>query len=537
MDILKGIESARSIKSDDNAIVQEILRQNPEKRARVELAISRGANATDIVNEIIKQNKLSSQSSGSVIEQNINRSQSEETMTPEPKKQTFLGNVGRFFTGKTQQFADTLGAAASVIDPKTKKLREEAINSTNNQVDSYLAMAKNETDKDRKDKLLKAAMSLADTEDIDIFNRPEYQKTAKQIYGEGLGVATEILGWGKVSGILKGAKGVTAAKTILKSVATGTVIGASTSTAEAMTQNKSTKDIVTSGLIGTAIGAGTGAAGGYIAGKLSSKLGSRSAVKLVSPRLTSKGKSAAYQAGKATERSLLRAEKIAPNKAEKELANLAQDINLKTGKTSSNVAKANKEIVREAEALKKILKDKGAIYNKNNVKGALNKMKSDKTIDLIEPEIKVYDKMIAKFNKLVENSKNKGLDGLLELRQKFDKQLLEANPNIFNNKNTGAYRALKGVRDAVNGYINKQAGDDIVSASLKKQTGLYRIISNISDKQAFGKTKLKSSVVGGIRKKYGGKVAATGAAALGINWLGKKFSSNSSSNSSYTPRQ
>ena len=67
---------------------------------------------------------------------------------------------------------------------------------------------------------------------------------------------------------------------------------------------------------------------------------------------------------------------------------------------------------------------------KNNVKGILNKMKTEKTVDLIDPEVRVYDKMV-KFNKMVDSKQNKGLDGLLELRQDFDAWAKSNTPTIF----------------------------------------------------------------------------------------------------------
>ena len=166
MSIINSIETARNAKLNDDLILREIANQNPQKKSVFEQAVSRGANSTDILNELINQNK---NVNSSFLDRGIAEQQSDNIVKEAPvEKQGFLNRVGKFFTGSTQKFADTLGTAASVIDPKTKKLREETLESAQSQADNYLQMAKNETDKEKKDKFLKAAAYLADTEDIDI---------------------------------------------------------------------------------------------------------------------------------------------------------------------------------------------------------------------------------------------------------------------------------------------------------------------------------------------------------------------------------
>lgn len=532
MSIINSIETARRAKINDDAILSEIVKQNPSKATVFEQAKKRGASSSDIINEVIKQN--SGLEKTSIIEQNLTN----KVSAPQPaeeKKDSLLSKVGKFFTGATQKFTETLGTAASVIDPTTKKLREETISSAQNQSDQYLKMAQSETDKDKKDKLLKAASYLADTEDIDIYNNPEYQKTAKQIYGEAIGVAAETLGWGKIGNIAKTVKASTVLPTVLKSAGTGAVLGGVTSTAKAMEENKSTEDIIKSSATGTVVGGITGGALGYGANKLFGKIGEKQATKLVSAPITKKSKELAYRTGRASEASFLKSEKILPTKSEQELGKLAQDVGLKIGKNKSNISKVNTAIEKEAEGLKQLLKETGAVYNKNNVKGQLNKMKSEVSEDLVDSEVKVYDKMVAKFNKMVEASDNKGLDGLLEVRQKFDQWLQSNNPNIFINKQGGVYRASKAVRESVNGYINKKVKNDIVVRSLKKQTDLYKIRENISKKSAGGGVKLKSSTIKKIGKKLLPAALYGGATALGVKAVSGGGKQSISNYSSYLP--
>ena len=388
-------------------------------------------------------------------------------------------------------------------------------------------MAKNETDKEKKDKLLKAAAYLADTEGVDIFNRPEYQKTAKQVYGEAIGVAAETLGWGKVGNIAKTVKASTVAQTAIRAAKTGSILNATTSTGSAMAENKSIVDILKSGVTGALTGAIFGGATGALAGKIGGKISNKSATKLASKRLSSKEKVLAYKTGRAKEATLLRSEKVIPTQKEKELGKLAQEIGLK-GNTQKDINKINKAIEQEAKALKKTLKESGAIYNKNNVKGVLNKMKKDKTIDLIEPEVKVYEKMIKKFNKMVDSKKNKGIDGLLELRQEFDKWAKSNSPTIFTNKRGGAYRAVSSVRDAVNTYIDKNVKG--TASSLAKQRDLYTILDNISEKAVKGSTKLKPSKIKVATKK----LFPWAGGAVGLEILRRTISGNSNKSNTYS---
>lgn len=529
MSILTSIETARKAGIKDDAILNQIMAQNPERANSFETAINRGAKASDIVNEIIKQNQGKEAINRSGLDKMIEQKNiaKEEPVEPVKEKKSFLKKAGEFFTGSTQKFAETLGTAASVIDPKTKKLREEALTSTQSQVDNYLKMAQNETDKEKKDKLLKAAMYLSDTEDIDIYNNPEYQKTAKQVYGEAIGVAAETLGWGKVGNIAKTVKASTVAQTAIKATKTGAILGATTSAGSAMAENKSTDDILKSVGTGALTGAIIGGATGALAGKIGGKISNKSATKLASKRLSGKEKVLAYKTGRAKEATLLRSEKVIPTQKEKELGKLAQEIGLK-GNTQKDINKINKAIEQEAKALKKTLKESGAIYNKNNVKGVLNKMKKDKTIDLIEPEVKVYEKMIKKFNKMVDSKKNKGIDGLLELRQEFDKWAKSNSPTIFTNKRGGAYRAVSSVRDAVNTYIDKNVKG--TASSLAKQRDLYTILDNISEKAAKGLTKLKPSKIKVSTKK----LFPWAGGAAGLEILRRTISGNSGKSNTYS---
>lgn len=212
------------------------------------------------------------------------------SLPPAPEKTPFLTKASDFLVGAEKGFANTIGTAMSVIDPQTQNMRNETLANNQKQVDNYISMAKYEPDKKRKSNLLKAAQSLADTSNIDIYNNPEYQKTAKQIIGEAAGTTLDILTAGSYSkaGLL-GEKALTtglekslpsAAKALVavpklttkqmvgQGVKIGAPLGMAYGASGAMQNNEDLGGIVKSSLIGGATGGVLGGATGFVAGKM-----------------------------------------------------------------------------------------------------------------------------------------------------------------------------------------------------------------------------------------------------------------------------
>jgi hypothetical protein len=190
------------------------------------------------------------------------------------KKKSTLRKVGDFFfTRGVQRFVETLGTAASTTDPVTTKMREETLTKTNEQVDLLLKQAQKTEDKEQKKRILEATRELAETKGVDIFNRPEYQKTAKQIFGEALETGLEItsfgtFGAGKIPTALKVLK---PGQKILQNATTGAKYGSAFGTlfgaSEALQEDKGALEIAGAGLVGGAFGGiGGGLLGGVIAG-------------------------------------------------------------------------------------------------------------------------------------------------------------------------------------------------------------------------------------------------------------------------------
>jgi hypothetical protein len=154
----------------------------------------------------------------------MNLSKKNTQPTPAPKQGLLskIGNgivngakaVGGFLTSSEQAFGNTLGTAASVVDPVTNNLRNQTISQGQTQTENYLKLASQETDPTKKKQLLSAAMKSAPTDKVDIFNNPDYQKTAGEILGEGAGTALDIASIGSYG---EAAKGAEAGKLLVKS--------------------------------------------------------------------------------------------------------------------------------------------------------------------------------------------------------------------------------------------------------------------------------------------------------------------------------
>lgn len=175
--------------------------------------------------------------------------------------------VANVFTGSSQKFGNTLGTAASVVSPEVNRQRDATLAQNQAQIDNYLKLARETEDKARKERFLKAAQALGKDSNIDVFNNPEYQKTAKQVFGEALGTVSE-MAVGSFAG--KAVAGKTAVKAGLKEAAKDTLINLTAPSlaygvATGMQADKDlggiAKEALVSGAVGTGLGLGLQAVG------------------------------------------------------------------------------------------------------------------------------------------------------------------------------------------------------------------------------------------------------------------------------------
>ena len=368
------------------------------------------------------------------------------------KKKSTLRKVGDFFTKGTQKFAQTLGTAASVVDPKTKKLREETIAKTNEQVDLLLQQARKETDKDKAKRILEATRKLAETEGVDIFNRPEYQKTAKQVLGEALETGLEIASFGTFGAgqIPTALKVLKPGQKILKSTVSGAKVGAGFGglfgVSEALQQDKSGLQIAGAGLLGPGTG---GLFGGLLGGTVTGGTQGINAIISRASKLTNQGKKllgeTAYNKLLQTSRDLV---KMSPTASKNEakwnkntpefLANefIIDEKTLKPksilqlidsdGRRLENTEAINalrKKYNEESRAFNSLLKDSGEYVSLNNFK-----TKSLNSLDDLKWRGADYDDAVRQLNREInaysKNFKDRGIvdgDDLLIKIDDFNK--------------------------------------------------------------------------------------------------------------------
>ena len=187
-----------------------------------------------------------------------------------------LNKVTDFFFGNTKKLGETFGTALSVNDEEVTKQREGALTSEGEAESNILKLIQQA--KTQSPEMAKRTMDnvkrMSEEAGVDIFNNPEYQKTAKQVYGEALGTLGETLQFSSFGS--KGAKSFSRFKdvptiakplTVGKDIAKGAKIGAGYGGAfgagfgvsNAMQEDKSLGDIAKAGLTEGAIGLGAGA--------------------------------------------------------------------------------------------------------------------------------------------------------------------------------------------------------------------------------------------------------------------------------------
>ena len=209
---------------------------------------------------------------------------------PKMKTEEQQKNFGRkafdFFTKSEQAFGKTLGGAIATGSKDVKGAQKSAVELSD--ISQRLGKMIVEQKKLGKDTTRLEKQWKENTgKSFDLGEIiPETKKTAKQIYGEGLGVATDIVGYGSlkrkgaeilkkpVSGLLNGAWA--GAKTGAKA---GAGFGGVQGISRAMQEDKSTGEIIGAGFGGAAIGAAAGGALGGITGGVGGAINKKREIK------------------------------------------------------------------------------------------------------------------------------------------------------------------------------------------------------------------------------------------------------------------
>jgi len=184
-----------------------------------------------------------------------------------PQEEKGIGRkIFDFFTKSEQAFGDTLGqtfASRGIASDITDKATQDLITSGNR----LITMASSEQDPERKEKLLNMAkqdLEMAGVQWKEVL--PAIEKTSKQIFGEGLGVATDIAAFGQYSKAfqpLSKLAGGNAKKAFvqgaLAQVPQAATIGAGFGVSGALQEDKTIGETIKSGVAGGITGGVLGA--------------------------------------------------------------------------------------------------------------------------------------------------------------------------------------------------------------------------------------------------------------------------------------
>lgn len=461
-------------------------------------------------------------------EPNVNTAQAE-------KPKSLLRNVGDFLTSSTQKFGNTLGTALSTIDPATAKTRQGTLTSRNEQSDNLVKLAQQTKDPAKKKAYLEAAKKSADTSGYDIFSNPEYQKTAKQIYGEGLGVVAEAATF---SGLGKAAQtGANAAKTTAEVINAGSKLKSGSKLAKAadlgydalvnggfqlgaakastaLQENKSTSQILRSAAGGVLQGAALSAATTLLAKGAADIVNNIkdkklvSALKSITPNvadLSKKDKLALVKSGNLSQQGNLSKVKILNTKEDLRIANKFKEV-LSKGDTQSKVNNLTSYIDEKDALVGNYLSQNNAIFNNAQLKKNILARINDNVIDPTLTD-KVKNQMV---DQLIARIPQNNLHGLWTGRKAFDQYFNKAftgNPTLKN-------QLVREVRNAAQDFVEGKIVDSKYKAFMKDMSDAFKVRDVLSVKAAkdIGQSKVSKALKNNPALKSALKYAALGAA-------------------------
>lgn len=502
---------------------------------------------TELTDRILEKYPVyKSQISDTQSKVNVNQPQPE-------KKGGFLRKVGDFFTSNTQKFGETLGTALSVIDPVTNSLRQGTIDSKQKDADNFLKLAKETSDPVKKKNYLEAAKESANINGYDIFNNPEYQKTAKQIYGEALGTISEgvtLAGLGglakagasnavslsqSINNVTKGSKLANATKLVGKAVVeTGLPTGV-VNASEALQENKTGKEVLSEAgkgvLTGTALGVGTSLlAKGAVStiNKIKDhKL--KNAIQSITPDvkdLSKKEKLALVKSGNVSKQGVLSKVKVANTENDLRLAEKFKEI-LYKGSNQDKVNKLTSFIEEKDYIVGQYLKENNSIFNNAQLKKQILDRINDNVIDPTLTD-KVKDQMV---DQLLSRIPQNNLEGLWLGRKQFDRFFDKA----FTGNPTLKKQLIKETRNAAQDFIESKIVDSKYKLFMKDMSDAFNVLDKVAVKaiKDVGNSKLSKTLKAKPILKTIGKYGAVGALA----YLGGEKISNSVKNVSVTGGQ
>lgn len=427
-------------------------------------------------------------------------------------QQSTLGAIGSSLIQSERNFGQSIAGAIGGVQGN------EDVNTANDlhrQVQKNLLTALNEKKAKGEDttRLINALKTVdKEVNFYDILNTStggSLDKSATQIYGEGFGVATDILGAGALpGGVGTIAKAPTFAKGVIQGAKTGVVGGATFGAAQgasrAAQENKSAGEVVGSGLrggieggvLGGVTGGVLGGTSGAIAGKGEKVATSKYdyVLDLVSPKATKQVSEAAIAQGRVTEPGMFGSSKILPSTKDYRLADAVDEVVSPKNTPFQNVTAISSKVDEINNGVKSLIKAKKVPFNTNQLLTRLNAVRDEsKLIFASEPTAeRTYDAVVDEFMRHVQK---KDTLGLFEARQGFDK--VPAIKKLLDSEGLGENvkkQLVLDVRRAANEYIaSLLPANNPYRALLRQESHMLEAVGNIAEKNTgvIGKNKLQ----------------------------------------------
>lgn len=420
-------------------------------------------------------------------------------------KQSVLGSIGGALIKSEKGFGQSIAGAIGGAFPSAAG--GDAVASANKlteQVKQNVFKAiKEKRAKGEDTTRLINALKMMDSEInfYDILNTStgdSLNKSAKQVFGEAAGVATDIAGFGALPG---GVGKLTKATTLAQGIKTGVkagaisggIFGAAQGASRAAQDNKSAGQIVGQGIGGGLVGGATGGVVGGVLGGVSGAIAGRAqklsdqernfALDLVSPKATTKIKETALREGRVTEQGLLRAGKILPSKRDTQIEEAVRGIVSRKYTPVQNLQALENTVDEINTGLKAYVKVNKVPFNTNQLKSQLNAGKDDLRLIFASDTTaeRTYNAVVEEFMKHV---KSKDTAGLLDARQIVDK--IPSIKKLLDSQGLGENvkkEVVLTVRSMANKYI---AGllpkGNAFRETLLRESRMIEAIGNIAEK-------------------------------------------------------
>lgn len=445
--------------------------------------------------------------------------------------QSIAGAIGGAADGKPSPFS-MLSKVAGLEDVKSNI---ETSNQLNRQVqDNLLKAIQDKRAKGEDTSRLVNALKTLDSEInfYDILNTStggSLDKSAKQVLGEGAGVATDILGAGALpGGIGQIAKAKTFGQGVMQGARAGAVGGSIFGTAQgaarAAQEDKTGGEIVGAGIGGGLMGAAAGGVIGGTIGGVSGAIAGRGqkvaqtkqdfVLDLVSENPTKKVSEQAIREGRVAEPSLFGKARIIPSTKDYRLADAVDEVVSTKNTPFQNVDAINQRVAQINSGVKNLITQKKVPFNTNQLRTRLNAVKEESKL-IFASDTNAENTYNAVVDEFMKHLQKKDTLGLFEARQSFDK--IPAIKKLLQSEGLGENvkkQIVLDVRRAANEYIaSLLPANNPYRALLRQESAMLEAVGNIAEKNAtvIGKSKLAI-----LTQKYPILKWLVGGAATGI---------------------